>query len=400
MSNSVHALCCGLALAAAGATACGDDPSGERANRGTLLTNAVVFGDDATSSYLSLLPSLESEDVDLDGAREFAGWADVWVHAGKVFVSDGEAPVVTRFSVDADGAFVEDGRLSFQRYGAESAAFWTNLFVSEHKAYLFNIDAREVVIWDPEELEITGTFALPELENRAGQTLQVPSTDRSSVVRGDRAYVPTLWANWDELSLSEDSVILVIDTTRDEVIDTLGVPCPNLNVATTDDDGSIYFSNWVFSIAPTLVDGKAHACAVRIPSGSDALDDDWSLTFADVTDGREAAALQFLGDGKALMSVFHHERAEISPEVDRNELVSSGNWRFWTVDLGTLEASPIESIGWHAGGVYGTRVDGRYLLLVPSADYSSTTAYELFPDGTAEERWQTPGWSNRLFQLR
>lgn len=133
MSSSVPIPRYLLLLAAASASACGDEPSGH-ASRGSLVTNAVVFGDDATSSYVTLLPSLESGDVELSGAREFAGWADVWVHDGKVFVSDGEAPELTRFSVDESGALVGGRQLSFQRHGAESAAFWTNLFVSSHKA--------------------------------------------------------------------------------------------------------------------------------------------------------------------------------------------------------------------------------------------------------------------------
>jgi hypothetical protein len=379
--------------------ACGSDGNVGSAGDARFLTNSVVFGDEANTSYVSLLPDLSSPEIDLSAAREFSGWADVWVHDEHVYIADGEAPLVTKFAL-RDGQLVERGRISFQGRGAPSAAFWTNLFVSAHKAYLFNIDAREVVIWDPETMEITGSFELPELPDRGAQTLQVPSADRSSVVRGDRAYVPTLWANWDEFSLSEDSVILVIDTKLDKVIDTLSVPCTNLNVATQDDEGAIYFSNWVFSIAATLMQGKPSACAVRIPAGSDQLDAEWSLTFADVTDGREAAALQYLGDGKALMSVFHDERASIDRETDPNELIATANWKFWAIDLETFEASPIDELGWHAGGVYGERVDGQYYLLVPSADYAETVVYQVSSDGSAEERWRTTGWSNRLFSLR
>jgi hypothetical protein len=64
-------------------------------------TSSVVLDDDSSNTYLSLLRSLDSQTIDYGGAREFAGWADVWVHEGKVFVADGESPTVTRFSVDA-----------------------------------------------------------------------------------------------------------------------------------------------------------------------------------------------------------------------------------------------------------------------------------------------------------
>jgi hypothetical protein len=385
----------------AAACSSGQPPStSEGGGTARFPTSSVVLGQDTSTTYLSLLRSLENQAVDLDGAREFAGWSDLWVHDDKVFMTEGSTPSLTRYSVTDRGELVEDGRLSFLNYGAESAGFWTNLFVSPSKAYLFIIKDRLVVTWNPTSLEITGTFSLPGLPDRGGQTLQVPSSDRSSVVRGNRAYVPTLWANWKDYALSEDSVILVIDTTRDQLVGTIPVPCPDINVATVDEQANIYFSNWVFSVAPTLLEQKARACAVRVKDGSDQLDPTWSLTFANVTNGREAAALRFIGAGQALMSVFHHERVQLDRTIDRYALVESANWSFWTIDLGTLEAKPVEGIGWHAGGFYSTRIDHRSFLFVPSADYSSTVAYEMFPDGATERRWDTRGWATRLFKLR
>jgi hypothetical protein len=392
-----------LVVLLAALAACGDDPPAVTtpdAGAGARFpTSSVVLGQDSQTTYLSFLQTLDNQVIDLGQARELAGWADLWVHEGKVFMTDGSAPSLTRYSVNAQGQLIEDGRLSFLNHGAESAAFWTNLFISPTKAYLFIMKDRLVVTWNPTSMEITGTFPLPGLEDRGALTLQVPSTDRSSVVRGNRAYVPTVWANWKDYALSEDSVILVIDTATDHLVGTTPVSCPNINVATVDDQTNIYFSNWVFSVAPTLLDGKARACAVRIKAGSDQLDPTWSLTFADVTNGREAAALRFIGDGKALMSVFHHERAQIEPTTDRYALVESANWSFWTIDLATREAKPTEGIGWHAGGFYSTRIDRRNLLFVPSADYASTVAYEMFPNGTTERRWDTKGWATRLFKL-
>jgi hypothetical protein len=390
-------------LLAAVASGCADDASTNSNGKGdqedSFPTTSIVFGDDgSTTTYLSLLPSLDTQEVDHDEAREFAGWADLWVHGDKLFVSDGEAPALTRFSVGDDGSLDEGDRISFANYGADTAAFWRNVIVSSTKAYLFITESREVVIWDTEALEIIGTFALPDLEDRGAQQPYV-TTDRGAIVRGDRLYVTVSWGDWDNYALSDDSVILVIDTDRDEVIDTLPVTCPDLNVATIDDGGDIYFSNWVYGVSPALFEDGAHTCAVRIKAGQDVVDEDWALTFADVTDGREAAALRFIGDGKALLSVFYDERVEIGDDVERPAVVDSPNWRFWTLDLKTLDASELEDIDWHGGGYYGTRIEDQSMLFVPSGDYASTTAYELFADGTLEERWEAPGWVTRLFRL-
>jgi len=362
-------------------------------------TSSVVFGDDGQSTYVSLLRSLDSQEVDIDRGREFAGWADMWVHEGNVFMTDGEAPVLTKYSVSEAGSLGEEGRLSFQSYGTDTAAFWRNRFVAPDKAYLFIMDERQVVVWDPSVMQIGGTFELPGLPDRGAQTPYV-TTDRGAVVRGDRLYVTVGWGDWDNYSLSNDSVILVIDTENDEVVGTLSAPCPDLNVASMDDGGDIYFSNWVYGIGPSLFESGASTCAVRIKAGEDTLDESWSLAFTDITEGRQAAALRFIGSGKALISVFHDERVEITPEADRWAIADSANWRSWTLDLDTLDATELDGLDWHAGGFYASRIDGRNHVFIPSADYSSTEAFELSSDGAVEPRWTTTGWVTRLFKVR
>jgi hypothetical protein len=176
------------------------------------------------------------------------------------------------------------------------------------------------------------------------------------------------------------------------------VDCPNLNFATRDDDGNIYFSNWVFGVLGALTLDKPSTCAVRIPAGSDQLDD-WTFRFADVTDGREGAALAYIGDGKMLMSVFHEERVEISEHTSPADLEGSADWRYWTLDLETMQAEPVNAIDFNAGGLYAERIEGRLYLLVPSADYGSTTAYGWDDDGEVSKAWRITGWSSRLFAL-
>lgn len=362
-------------------------------------TSSVVFGEAGETTYVNVLDSLEATGPDPRRSMELAGWADVWAHEGKVFVADGEAPVLTRYSVDAEGALLEEGRLSFQNYGAALTTFTNQLFVAPRKAYWFNTAGREVVSWDPEALVTLSTFALPELPDRGAQALVGPSADRSSVVRGDRAYVPLYWADWEGYDLADDSVILVFDTSSDQVIETIGVPCPEVNFASVGGDGTIYFSNWGFSAVPALLDDKAHACAVRMLPGSDVLDPDWQLTFADVADGREASALRWLGDGKALITVFHHERVALGPESDRFALTDSANWRLWMLDIDSRVATPLETLGWHAPGLYGARLQDETFLFVPSGDYASTTTYRFSLDGSAQRRWESTGWLTRLFDL-
>lgn len=376
-----------------------DSQSVDTKSEPVFITASVVFGDEGTTSVVSVLNSVDRQDIDYDNAREFPGWTDAWVYGEYVFLADGEAPTVTRYSVDEDRTLVEEGSISFLNSGAGTAAFWNNLIVSPTKAYLFVIAEREIVVWDPSQMEITKTISLPGLDDREGQPLDDSAMDRSAIVRGSRAYIPLIWGDYDEFSFSDDSAILVIDTQTDEVLEILKVDCPTIDVVTIDEDDNLYFSNWVFAVPPTLINDKPEACAVRIAAGSETIDESWSLTFSDTTDGRQAAALRFLGNDQALMSVFHDERVEVNVETHPNELLGSENWKLWSLDLSSKEAAPLD-LDWNSGGYYLTRVAGRNQLFLPSTDYSSTTAYELNSNGQVTQLWSALGWTTRLFQLR
>jgi hypothetical protein len=168
-----------------------------------------------------------------------------------------------------------------------------------------------------------------------------------------------------------------------------------------DDEGYVYFSNWGYSVPQTLLRGKKPACAVRIAPGEDELDDSWSFDFAKVTGGHEGAALRYLGDGKALFVSYDETRLDGKTQEEYpGELADLSNWQFWTVDLKTLDAAPVQGLDWTSGGYYMSRVGGRTFLLAPSNDYSTTSFYEVQTDGTAKLRFVGEGWSQDLVQVR
>lgn len=368
---------------------------GSAAGQHAYITSSVVLSDEGESTYVSLLENLEPQSIDLGEAIEFPGWAGVWVSGEKVFVSDGESPKMTRYAVGSQEKIDAEGSLSFANEGADYAE---SVFVGPNKAYVF---ADEAIVWDPTALAITGHFELPDIEDRAGgMEYSGVYTGRSLVQRGNRIYASAHWANWTDYEVSEDSLIVVIDTDEDRVIKTIPVDCPYFDFASVDDTGHVYFSNWVYSVGQTILQGKRKACAVRILPGSDELDPDWSLTFADVTGGREGAALYPLGDGKAIFSVFYEEEVDSEREVDMSTLVDGAYWRFWLLDLENPSAEPIDDIDFHAGGFGASRIDGQTFVLVPSSDYASTSVYAVGSDGQVELRWNTTGWSTQIVPLR
>ena len=108
--------------------------------------------------------------------------------------------------------------------------------------------------------------------------------------------------------------------------------------------------------------------------------------------------LRYVGGGRALADIFHAERATITGDTDPSELGTSSNWRLWTVDLAAGTGAPIEGLDFKPGGYNDVHVAGRTFILMPSADYASTTGYELV-DGAAVRRFEIQGSSYHMVEL-
>jgi hypothetical protein len=177
--------------------------------------------------------------------------------------------------------------------------------------------------------------------------------------------------------------------------------CPQLyNRPFMDEQGDIYFSGWVWTPAIALVKDYPKSCALRVKAGQDVFDPTYKLDFAaQVTGGREAGVLRYVGNGKALLDVFYHERATITPTTDPEELANTPNWRLWGIDLATGAGGPIEGLDFKAGGYTDVQVDGRSFLMVPNEDYSLTTAYEV-SNNKATPGFKVQGSSYQVVRVR
>jgi hypothetical protein len=320
----------------------------------------------------------------------------MWVHEGDVFVSSGESPEVTKFTVAEDGSLVEAGRISFAAYGEVDAAFWSNTFVSPTKSYMINGTA-EYVIWNPSTMEITGTLALPALEPRPDLLVRAGTMDRSNVIRDGLLYQPMYWSDEDYARFAPDSRIVVIDLATDQIVRVIEAPCAGLDVGTQDASGDLYFSPWTSGVYSPLVLATPANCVARIRAGETTATA--AFTFASVADGREGAAVRAAGDGRLVFPIFHDERVDLGGATDPWELIGEANWRLWAYDPSTTAASMIGSVDWNSGATYAFEIDGRSYVLVPAADYASSRVYAL--DGVnGTPVFDTRGWAMRLFKVR
>jgi len=392
--------------AAAGAGTASTDPGSEQPepvapSAGPLYAIATqLFSADSPSStsYVRVLPSLDVGEIDLDAAREYNGRASVGTVGEWLFVMDGEQPIIDRFSVSADGTLTLEAQLSFANYGMPywSIAPWGNTMVSPTKAYFSNPADGSLIVWNPTTMQIVGEIPLPVA---AAPELELQASPAH--LRGDRLFILFSWANFDTFEFSSvPQQLAVYDTTSDQILRVVEeTRCPAIYSAPFEDEaGDLYFSNHVWSPMETLVKGAPQSCSLRVPAGEEAFDPTWQLRYADVAEGREGAVLRYLGDGRALADIFHDERATIDGETDPSELGESSNWRLWNVDLRAGTGSPVEGLEFKPGGYNDVHVGGRSFILMPSADYARTTAYELV-DGNALGRFAVQGLASHMVEL-
>lgn len=365
-----------------------------------VIANEVYAADDSTS-YVNILRTLDNPEIDIANAIEFPGGrATMAVNDGRLFVNPPNSQLIERYVLEEDGTLRLDGTLSFANYGVREMYIdeWGNTFISPTKAYLINSSEGEIVVWNPTTLEIEGTVDHGDVDLlREGW-----SVDWSpAAVRGDRMYITLGWADWTTFQWSDEVYLAVYNTQTDELIDLVQeTRCPSLNNRPSrDEDGNLYFANWIWSVGPTLLSDGPVNCVLRVNAGEDTFDPDWQLSYPDVSGGRQGAMFSYLKDGTGLMSVFYDERVEITDTTVSNELLSTDNWRMWTVNTDGSAAALLEGLDWNSGAISTFHVDDRSFLFVPTADWGLVQVYEV-TDGEAVHSFDVEGWSYQFARLK
>ncbi len=379
------------------------DAGSETPDAGATATYAIgtlVFGPESSNAYLQLVGELgtDGEMISIEHAREFPGQSDLASFQGSVLVASGDEPSITKYEVGADLALVEGGEVSFASYGLASAAFWNNQFVADDKAYMVN-GSSELIVWNPETMEIEATIELPEPAARAGLNLVPGLADRSSIVHDGKFYLPMYWTDDSYAQRSDDSLVVVVDVATDSVEASIPADCPGLDHVTIDEEGTLYFSNWTGGVGTYYVLETAQNC-IAVLDTTDDDDEVTTTTFASFTGGHEGAAYTYAGDGRFVVSVFDEVRADAANADDPFAVVGENNWKLWMYEPASGDAAPIDAVDWNSGAITHTWLDNTLYSMVPGEGYASTVVYSHGSSGSAAPAFSITGWSFRLFRVR
>jgi len=372
--------------------------AGSEAEPALYLAASWVTNVETTNTYVSVFDSLEIDDLDFSNAIEIPGFGDAWVYDGQIFIADGESPRVGRYVLGEDNVPRLEVEIDFSSYGVGGAAFWDQQFLSPTKAYLSNAAGLEYVVWNPTTMEITGTVPWPELDFGEGLDPFNSYTDRGGVVLDGYFYHGFYAHDVSWSAFGETSVIAVYDIETDELVNTIEVPCPMMDVASLGDDGYIYLSGWSYIPLSYIAGYSSKNCAARLDVASGRLDPTWLLSYADVADGDQGSALRAVAGDDGIFAVFHGTGVAVTEGMDMWELdAGEDDWELYSIDLASGSVAPT-GIAMSDGSYYESHVDERYFVYLASSN-TATRVWERTAGGY-EPKFETLGWMSRLFRLR
>jgi hypothetical protein len=402
-STSLGVITLGLCVAG-----CGDDGSSQESEgvdfSETLYALMVqVYDDQDRNVYISFSNTLDIDSVDLSKAREFPSVANFAAIDGHLLVSSGLAPEITEFDITAKGKWIDGRTVNFSDYPLGDNANFYAQFIVDSEHVLLPYEGTKRIVWNPSKMKIEKALDDTKLTPREpGLTLEAGGNRNG--VRYDAAVMQALFYHDDEYyDYGSWSHIVVYDATTFAEKRVLDVPCPALSIATRDEQGSTYFSNWGLPTT-SLTGAESAPCVAKVGPDQATVE---RIDLRDWTEGRYASNFRYVGGGKAFANVLHHEALGVSSPSELSakqleELWNSGeHWKLWLFDVEQQTGKAVEGIDVDiADGAQFAVLDGRTFVFLPYDDWARTKTYELMSDGSALERFDTTGDIYQWVQVR
>ncbi|HSC86767.1 MAG TPA: hypothetical protein VLC09_05830, partial [Polyangiaceae bacterium] len=373
------------------------------------VASTRVFSPEGSTGYLLRLHDLDgSEEVDLGQAIELEedawvfGKADPFFYTASVF-----SPRITQWSVDDQGELIQGDTVSFELEGVTGT--YTAAFVplySASKSYFVDGGSGQVVIWNPEKVELIDTITL-DVEVPDGVDAPADATPNVELtVAGDRVLVNVFWSSqasgWTE---SPDiSRLIVIDSATDQIVETIEQPgCASISPAGTSSDGLTYYAPWDYQAAVRAVYGEDHgsaSCGLRLARNASAFDQEFEVDLSSLVGGKPAGSAYLVDDERLLLHVWESELADATPEnwVEESRWASAYRWYEWKI--GEAEATLLADQAPSAEGGAWQKLGDQLVSYSPNSEYTETTYLHLTDDGRLISGRVVPGWTAATVRVR
>lgn len=375
------ARCCALLLASGLLGACGDGgarviegPSAPSGGPLYLVAPAFFNADDAETHLITTSSFDGSTSFDPSAGATVIGEVVPLVHAGAVFATDGRAPIISRYDLDANDQLVKTAEVSFAGVGVTEVTSWFIYIVDDTKGYVFDPAGRRIIVWNPSSMTLTGTQIDLSVLNREGWTPRLALEVFSPWRRGAELLIPTAWEGQDEERRFATG-LLVLDVERDAVVTSAeDERCGEGYMTVAAPNGDRYFFPSAFSSPQHFfADGRGPSCVLRVLAGQSTFDPDYQLDLSALGSG--SAAVGAVPDG---VGGFFFGSVDDTLWADREN--NGGEfWRIWHYDFATAESRPMDTLPVWAGDPYYVVVDGRVYMPQwrQTDDEQRTTLFEV-----------------------
>ncbi|MGC4087942.1 MAG: DUF4374 domain-containing protein [Polyangiaceae bacterium] len=312
---------------------------------------------DAYVTYSAATPAIDGTIVQhfLKRSVETAGHLYPSSFDGQVFVPQGKAASITKFSANADGTLAEGDTVSFAGAGVTDVLVGPIIgqtMIDAQKAYFFDNANYRALIWNPSSMELTGD-AIDFAELLKEPVLDAPGyspqifTMPGFVKQVDNLmFVPVRWQNWSaetpDKILYHSAGLLIIDTEKDQVVRLLRDERLIDTIYTVvSDAGDLYLFTGAFGASFNLAfDLGTPSGVLKIRRGQTSFDPDYFLDLEKLTGGRPATTPSRGRGTEVFMKAFYEEEADMY-DADGNikeailaepwQLLGKG-WRYWRLD--------------------------------------------------------------------
>ncbi|MDQ2643174.1 MAG: DUF4374 domain-containing protein [Myxococcota bacterium] len=393
------------ALAAATMIACSGNLGDER-DRGGPETAAYLLGtrvwdDTSTTSYFHVVSSIEEgATTDESRAVEVPGAAKLYAVEGVGWfaIGGGEAPTITRYTLDDQGRLDAGETISLQNYGVES--LWDTLYVvSPTKMYYPDRDGQRLIIINPSAMEITGEVDLGQTGREGFLSLY----GYAHLERGSDLLFSVAWIDWNETdSILGETGLVVLDTETDEVSRfDVDARCGGITTPVQTGSGDVYFVSSALAAAAHRLGRLTTApCALRVRAGDDSFDANYLESLEELT-GSALVGEPVPGGGDGVfLRAFDEDLGIVADGALTWELTNQSAWRWlrWTPSTGGV--LPVDALDPSTSDVLWFRLDGKVYGTETTEDYSETTLIELTADGGPRRALTAPGFLHGVARIR
>ncbi|MEM7437422.1 MAG: hypothetical protein AAF436_19880 [Myxococcota bacterium] len=368
----------GVAVLVAGASGCGD-PSATVPTRDAeeaFVFFSRVLQPPGRTNFVSILPSLEGSEVDLSSARlELGGFSRVRVFEGDLLVFFGESGEIARYVVEPDLSLTERARLSMVNEGV-SSFFNTIIFVSPTRAYYVHAEQSQVVVWNPREMTVTGTFALDLRVEAFEEVIVGPPT-----LLQDQILLPVAWV--DRVSDEPRRVVGVarLSANEDRLIGVSVDDRCGFSLAGFADAGKYYaVGDWRGGVYTAYADVVLPPPCLLEFDPSTAEFSESELDLNSVTGAPAVDGAFGLGNGTFAVRVYDAPIDFDSIRTDYpdpNQYFNLEVWRWGTINLSTGRTELVEDLPLSAASFAPVIIDGNPYVGVAEESLGRSTFFRI-----------------------